>query len=112
MCDGVGAISRRGFGNLRGEPLFLSRQGVFAVTSNIVTSEKMVQNRSYFVDPRLTAEDSLEQAAAVEWNGYFIVCVNAGCYVLDGRQNKTYKQQNGDYVYECYHWSDIPRPAF
>ncbi len=42
---GIGAVSKGAMGTLRGEPLFLSRQGVFAITSNIVTTEKMVQNR-------------------------------------------------------------------
>lgn len=107
----IGAISRHAFGNLRGEPLFLSRQGVFAVTSNIVTSEKMVQNRSYFVDLNLTKED-LKNAVAVEWDGYFIVCTAPRCYVLDGRQNKTYRKQSSDYLYECYHWDNIPATCF
>ncbi len=109
---GIGAISRKCFGNLRGEPLFLSRQGVFAVTSNIITSEKMVQNRSYFIDLALKKESGLKDAVAVEWEGYYIVAINGRAYILDGRQNKTYKQQNGDYVYECYHWDNIPARCF
>ncbi len=40
------------------------------------------------------------------------MCVNSRCYILDGKQNKTYKQQNGDYVYECYHWTNISAICF
>jgi hypothetical protein len=109
---GVGAVRRLCFGSLMGEPLFLSGQGVFAVTSNIITGEKMVQNRSYFVDFLLSREPDLENAAAVEYNGYFIVCVNSRCYILDGRQNKTYRKQSSDFVYECYYWTDIPAVCF
>ncbi|MEG2175008.1 MAG: hypothetical protein RR135_05950 [Oscillospiraceae bacterium] len=109
---GIGAVSRTALGTLRGEPLFLSRQGVFALTSNLLTSERMVQNRSYFVDRLLTREANLELAVTAEWDGYFLICVNARCYVLDGKQNKASRQQASDYVYECYHWDHVPAVCF
>jgi hypothetical protein len=109
---GIGAVSRKGFGTLRGDPLFVSRQGVFALTSNAVTAEKMVQNRSYFVDFALSKESELSEAAAMEWDGYFLVCAGSNCYILDGKQNRSYRQQAGDYVYECYHWTNIPARCF
>lgn len=110
---GVGAISRRGFANLKDEPLFLSRSGVYGITSNVITAERTVQNRSYFVDSQLTKENNLSEAVCAEWDGLFLVCVNSRCYILDGRQNKSYKpQSNGDYVYECYHWENIPAVCF
>lgn len=110
---GVGALSKLAIGKLMDEPLFLSSNGIYAITSNMITSERTVQNRSYFVDAMLTKEKNLENAIAVEWNGWFIVCINTRCYVLDGKQNKSYKpQSNGDYVYECYHWDNIPAVCF
>lgn len=110
---GVGAISKYCFANLMDEPLFFSRTGVYGVTSSTVTGERSVQNRSYFVDALLTKEPGLQNAVATEWNGYYVLCVNDHCYVLDGKQNKSYKaQSNGDYVYECYYWEDIPARVF
>ena len=110
---GIGAVSKHCFGTLVDEPLFLSRTGIYGITSNTITAERTVQNRSYFVDPMLTKEEHLEDAICTTWNGTFIVCVNTNCYLLDGRQNKSYKpQSNGDYVYECYHWNNIPAVCF
>lgn len=110
---GVGSISKYGLANLLDEPLFLSRTGIYGVTSNTITAERTVQNRSYFVDPQLTKETNLEDAICTEWNGLFICCINSRCYILDGKQDKTYKaESNGNYVYECYHWDNVPAICF
>ena len=110
---GVGAVSRYCFANLLDDPLFLSRTGVYAITSNAVTYDRTVKNRSYYVDAQLTKEENLEQAVAVEWNGYYIVAINGRCYILDGKQNKSYRNQYAsDYVYECYHWEHVPAVSF
>lgn len=106
---GVGAVARHAFGNILDEQLFLSGTGVYAITTNVLTAERIVQNRSFFVDPRLTQEDGLEDAEAVSWNGMYLVGVNNHVYLLDGRQNKSYKAKSqGDFVYECYYWENVP----
>lgn len=111
--SGVGAVSPRSFANLIDEPLFLARTGIYALTSSTVTAERTVQNRSYYIDAELTREPELETAAAVQWNGYYLLCLNSRCYLLDGRQNKAYQaQSNGNYVYECYYWDNIPAVCF
>ena len=107
--SGVGAISPRGFVNLGGEQMFLSGTGMYAITSNAVTSERVVSNRTYFINARLTNEEGLADAAAIEWKGYAIICVGGHAYVLDGNQNKAYIQSSyGDYTYECYYWENFP----
>lgn len=110
---GTGAIAKYCFVNLIDEPLFLSRTGVYAITSNVVTAERTLQNRSFFIDGMLTKEQGLQDAVAVEWNGYYIIAVNGRAYVLDGKQSRAYKSQtNGDFVYECYTWFNIPAICF
>lgn len=106
---GVGAVAKGGFGNILDDQLFLSRNGVFAITSNIITAERIVQNRSYYVDRLLTKEANLETAVAESWNGMYLVAINGHAYLLDGRQNKSYKPRSqGDFVYECYYWTNFP----
>lgn len=106
---GVGAISRRSFGQLLDEPLFLSGTGVFAVTTNVVTSERICQDRSFYIDGQLVNESGLENARGVAWLGMYLLAVNNHVYVLDGRQQKTYRSESlGDYVYECYYWDNVP----
>lgn len=109
--SGVGAISKYAFGTLLDEPLFLSTRGVMATYNNNILAERTVKNRSFFVDAKLTKESGLENACACEWQGYFILAVNGRAYVLDSknkslRQNRT--EGDGDFVYECYHWENIP----
>lgn len=112
---GVGAISAYAFDTLLDEPLFLSRRGIMAIYSNTISLERTIKNRSYFIDSLLTKEEDLENACAVEWNGYFLLAVEGRCYVLDGR-NKTYRQSQtetvGDFIYECYHWENFPARCF
>lgn len=106
---GVGAVAIHGFGNILDEQMFLSGTGVYAITRNLLTAERIVQNRSFFVDPQLTKEPNLEKAEAVSWNGMYLLSVNNHVYLLDGRQNKSYKAKSqGDYVYECYYWDNVP----
>ena len=107
---GIGAISKHCFGMLADEPLFLSRQGIQAITSNNIVAERTIRNRSFFVDSYLTTEEGLENAVACEWNGFYILCINGVAYVLDGK-NKSYKERSiasYDYSYECYYWTNIP----
>ena len=110
---GIGAIAPGSFATIDDEPLFLARTGVYAITSNLINAERTVQNRSYYVDPALTKEPNLAGAIAVNWNNKYLVCVNNNCYVLDGNQPKSYvSKTNGDYIYECYHWNNIPAVCF
>lgn len=106
---GVGAIAKGAFAVLRDEPLFLSRTGVYAVTSNAITAERTVRGRSYYIDAALTKEKGLEEAEAVCWNGYYFLAVNGRAYLLDGRTAIDSVQGDGNtYACRCYHWENIP----
>ncbi len=101
---GVGAIAGNTFVNLVDEPLFLSSMGVYAITSNLVTAERTLQNRSYYIDPKLTKEASLHRAIACQWNSYYLLAINSRVYLLDSRQ----KTGSGNsYQYEGYLWQGL-----
>lgn len=105
---GVGAISRHGFGDLRDDHLFLSRQGVFALSSNAVTSERYAQARSELVNKRLCAEPGLAEASSVACDGYFYVAVNGHVYVADAAQKSYAGRSTEQYQYEWYYWENVP----
>ena len=107
---GVGAVSEGSFQSLLDDPLFLSRTGVMAVASNSITSEKITQGRSWYVNNRLTHEEGLSEAEAVVFGGMYILSVGNGhVYALDGRQAKTYRSASlGDFVYEGYYFENVP----
>ena len=111
-ATGAGAVSKRAFAYLLDDPLFLTKTGVFSLTTNNITAMQAVRNRSFYVDAQLTKEADLNDAVAVVWNGYYVLCVNGHCYILDGNQNVAYKPQSyGDYVYESYYWDNFPATA-
>lgn len=113
--SGTGAASKYCFNTLVDEPLFLSRQGIMATTTTNILAERTIKNRSFYIDYALTSESGLENACSAVWNGLYILAVNNKAFILDSR-NKSYRGNqsyaSGDYIYECYHWTNIPARCF
>ena len=108
---GYGAVSKNSFIVLNDDPLFLSDRGIYAITNSSITYERTLQNRSYNVDAKLTQEENLEDAVAVEHNGMYILAVNGVCYVLDGKKTVSGKSSHS-FNYECYYWDNIDARCF
>jgi hypothetical protein len=109
--SGVGAVSKYAFANLRDDPLFLSREGVFAIVPRDVTLQRSAEERSFFVNARLTKEPGLREAVCAVWKSYYLISVNGNCYAADSRQ----KTAGGDppgFAYEWYFWTNIPARVF
>ena len=106
--NGVGAISKYGFAEFAGEPIFVSRNGVYGITTQEITFERYAENRSYYINPRLLNED-LSNAVGIEHNNYYYLAINGKCYVADGRQ-KVYERNApmSGYQYEWYYFDNIP----
>lgn len=83
---GAGAISSWCFDYLEVEPIFLSEMGIYSLTSQDITGEKYAQNRSYYLDGKLLKERNMNNAMAITWNDYYVLCVNNHFYILDGLQ--------------------------
>ncbi len=107
--EGVGAISSHTFATLCDTPLFLAKEGVFSLTMNYggVDQQRIAQNRSYFVNPKLVREANLRDAAACVWDGLYLLAVNDRCYVADGRK-QTGMSRTEDRSYEWFFWNNIP----
>lgn len=106
--SGAGGVSRFGFGNIGDEQLILTGAGVYALTTNNLTAERIAQNRSYRIDPRLTKEQLFE-AVTCSWGGGFLIFVSGKVYGLDGKQPKTYPvKSDTSFLYECFYWENVP----
>ena len=105
---GVGAISKHAFATLGTEPFFLARQGVYAITTQDFNMERYAQVRSYYINPRLTAEKTLAEAAAIEYNNCYYLSVGGHVYMADGRQKEYEKNApQSTYQYEWYYLTNI-----
>ena len=86
MLQGAGALAPHSFAYLCTEPMFLTTQGIYAITAQDITGEKYSQNRSYYLDGKLLNESNLENAYGVVYNNMYWLCVNSHVYMLDGLQ--------------------------
>jgi hypothetical protein len=84
--QGAAAIAPGSFAYLASEPLFLTRLGVYAITSQDITGEKYSQNRSFYLNGRLLSELNLEKAFAYVYKDLYWLCINKSAYILDGLQ--------------------------
>ena len=113
-AQGVGAISKYALGTLRDDPLFLAKEGVYAIQGTDASQERTIPNRSFYVDPVLRNEIN-EMCHAAVFGDYYVLCnpATARCYVADARYqglpNGTNNRQHG---YEWCLWDNIPALVF
>lgn len=84
--QGNGVVSRNAFGYLETEPLFLTKKGVYAITSQDITGKEYSQSRSFYLDGSLEKEQDLKNAFAVVFDNQYILAINDKLYILDGLQ--------------------------
>ena len=102
----IGAVSPYAFANINGDPVFLTENGVFGLATNSVTNQTCAQNRSWYVNPRLTAEEDMENAFAAIHGKYLMLAVNEKIYVANSEAKNG--NRTSDFGYEWYYWTGIP----
>lgn len=106
---GPGVISKGTCAYLETEPLALTGQGVYALTTSDVTGERYSQNRSFYADGGLLALDNLADAQAVVYNSMYWLCNGAEAYMLDGLQSMTDKAKPySTRLYAAFHRTNLP----
>ena len=83
---GTSAISPDSFQVLAGEPLFLTRLGVYALTAQDITGKELTNLRSFYLNGKLLDERNLSNAYAFVYKDFYILAVNGKFYILDGLQ--------------------------
>lgn len=98
---------------VNGDPLALTRNGIYSLTSLNVASKTVLRNRSYFLNGKLKQETFTNPVACV-WNNRYILSVNGNAYVLDGNLSKSYPStvNDIDYSYEATYWTNINAACF
>ena len=109
---GEAMISRFACADLYGDPLILSRNGVFGITmrANVATGDRYAVERSHFIQKRLCAEE-LSEAAAIVCGGRYYLSVGGRCYVADAEYRAT-PPGGSHYQYEWWYWENVPARVF
>ena len=95
-------------GNLVGDSLITSKNGVFAIslTENYATNTRTARERSRLINTRLQNID-LSQAVSVIWKGKYYLAVNGKVFIADSG-SKWQPEDSEWWQYEWYYWEDVP----
>lgn len=90
------------------EPLFLTGQGVYAITAEDLTGEKYSQERSFYIKTALQAMEKPEQCCSTIYQDFYVLSTGKEFYLLDLEQ-RAYERDSpySSYQYECYYWPEI-----
>ena len=109
-AQGVGAISKWCLKTLKDEPLFLAKEGVYAIQGTNASQERTIPNRSFYIDKKLKPEIEPSCVAEVFKDYYFVCNPSTGhMFVADARyQGLPPGTNDRQHVYEWYRWDNIP----
>ena len=102
--QGEEAASPNSFIYMEKEPLFLTKRGVYAITSEDVSGEKYTQNRSFYINKALCRED-IKNAFCAGWKQFYLISAGRKLYLLDtGQRSYGRGEPLSASQYECYLW--------
>lgn len=78
-----GAVCKSSFKNAGGVPMYMGRDGVFALQGTSVENQNNTVSVSKLVDRRLLNEDGLENAVCIYFEGRYYVFTGTHAYVCD-----------------------------
>lgn len=101
---GIGGLNFRACGVLNDDPIFVSRDGVFAVTTSYSYSKYVsnIARRSQYIDRKLMFDNELENACCCIWRSKLLIFAGGHVYVADGSQARSGGQ------YEWFYWDNVP----
>lgn len=109
---GENAVAPDSFAASSREPLFLTEKGIYAITAEELTGEKITQERSYYIGSILREAKNREKAIGIVYRDFYTLALNGDIYLMD-LQQKTYERNSpySSFQYECYYWPEIPATA-
>ncbi len=110
--SGLGATSPHAICTFLDDPVYLTRNGIYAIAQQDISSERALNLRSTRVNRKLLKNKDLSGAIMTSWNGYLILCVENECYVADAAQKSYSANKTGTFEYEWYYWTNIPARVF
>ncbi len=106
--SGIGAAGRFAVCTFLDDPLYLTRNGVYAIALQDISRERALSLRSTRINKRLLAHSDLSEAGMCEWNGYMLLSIDGVVYVADSVRKQYVRENSGNFEYEWYYWTNIP----
>lgn len=106
--SGIGAVAKNAVCTMLDDPLYLSRNGVYAIAQQDISSERALNIRSTRINSKLLQNMNLEDAYMCTWKGNLMLFINGECYVADAAQKTYANNKTATFEYEWYYWTNIP----
>ncbi len=106
--NGEIALSPHSMTQFIDDPLFLTKNGVFAIASADITSARSLQSRSTKVNAKLAYEPNIREAVTAKFDRYFMVFINGNVYVADATLKTYARNISNAFEYEWYFWDNVP----
>lgn len=91
------------------EPMFLTREGIMAITQSDVSGDHMMNSRSFFLNGKLLQEPHLENAFAIRHGDFYMLFINSHVYILDTLQMITTEHTPySTRQYATFYWENVP----
>lgn len=105
LNDSIGTIASESVQLIENNPISLSKNGVYVLTSSAVRDERNVFHVSENVDKKLLSEANLENAVTVDFDKKYWIALNGNVYVMD-YANRSETSVFGEwYIYDNIHAS-------
>ncbi|MGD6898599.1 hypothetical protein [Bacillus infantis] len=92
--DTMGTIAPQSIQLIENNPVWLTREGVYMLTSSNVRDERNVQHISKAIDKKLLKEPNLEKAISIDYNKKYWLGINGKVYIFDYVINEWYVYDN------------------
>lgn len=104
----VGCDAPLSIENLAGDHLFLSKNGVYAITlgDNVSVEQRHVRERSEYINKHLMTKNITQSRAIVHDNRYYLA-VDDSVYLADARF-RTQADMDDTFNYEWFYWENMP----
>jgi len=102
---GEGSYAPQGSCFFNGEPIIISRNGVYAIKANhnVASTERYAVERGFPINRALAKEPNLQNAKSIVHNGRLYIAINNKVYVADSRY--IYDELGN---YEWWVWDNMP----
>lgn len=101
--DQVGTLAEKSIQIIENNPVSLSKNGVYMLTSSNIRDERNVSHISEAIDPLLMKEENLDKAISIDFDNKYWIALNGKVYVLDyGYKTERFGEW---YVYDNIHAS-------